>query len=122
MGDGSFRRCKSSVGRVLAGRTMRDGDILILRGSEVQSILKGRELEIMVLVRIAYELHENKESSLPHSVFLRFPHDDTNRIIALPAYIGGIFRVAGIKWVSSFPGNVGLGLDRASAAILLNCV
>jgi len=99
---------------------MHNGDLLVLKGEEVVSLLKGRELEIMNVAQSAYETHGRGESSLPHSLFLRFPHNQENRIIALPAYLEHEGGIAGIKWVSSFPANLEKGLDRASAVVLLN--
>jgi ornithine cyclodeaminase len=101
---------------------MDNQDILILRAQEVRRILAGRELEIIQRIREAYESHAREESSLPHSVFLRFPNNERNRIIALPAYLGGQTNSCGVKWVSSFPQNIGQGIDRASAVIVLNSV
>jgi ornithine cyclodeaminase len=99
---------------------MHDSNVIILKGSEVLSLLRGRELELIQTVRKAYETFAEGDVSLPHSQFLNFPNEPKNRIIALPAYLGDDFAVAGIKWVASFPGNLELGLDRASAVVILN--
>lgn len=97
-------------------------DFIVVRGKEVEAILDQKEELIMNLVEIAYVKHRKGDSSLPHSVFLRFPNNDRNRIIGLPAYLGGDVNCAGMKWISSFPGNIEFGIERASAVIILNSV
>jgi ornithine cyclodeaminase len=100
---------------------MDNSSILILKGEEIADLLTGKEATIIDAVEAAYESHQSGESSLPPSCFLRFPDSARNRIIALPAYLGGKIGGAGIKWISSFPDNLARGINRASAVIILNC-
>ena len=99
---------------------MSEPGVLVVGGAEAERLLAGQEREVMERVRRAYLAHGAGKSSLPHSSFLRFPGDEVNRIIALPAYLGDGFEVAGIKWIASFPGNLAQGLRRASAVLILN--
>lgn len=96
-------------------------NILLLGAGDIHGLLEGQESEILDIVADAYRHHARGETSLPHSLFLRFPGNDENRIIALPAHLGtGATQSAGIKWIASFPQNIENGLDRASAIIVLN--
>ena len=99
---------------------MNYDDILLLKGDRIIELFQGRDLEILEAVKSAYQTHAKGDSSLPHSNFLRFPNNDKDRIIALPAYLGGEANVAGLKWIASFPGNLALGMERASAVLILN--
>ncbi|MBO4205980.1 2,3-diaminopropionate biosynthesis protein SbnB [Micromonospora echinofusca] len=94
--------------------------MLIISAGEVRQILSGREDAVLDAVRHAYVRHAQGRTVLPHSVFLRFPSDARNRIIGLPAFLDDDTPVAGMKWISSFPGNIDRGLARASAAIIVN--
>ncbi|MER6999216.1 2,3-diaminopropionate biosynthesis protein SbnB [Streptomyces sp. NPDC000410] len=92
----------------------------VISGAQVQRALTGREKEIVELIEATYKLHGAGDSVNPPSYFLRFPDRPSSRIIALPASIGGQVRVDGLKWISSFPGNVAAGIPRASAVLILN--
>jgi|LGVF01.1.fsa_nt_gb ornithine cyclodeaminase len=94
--------------------------ILTLGGPDIASLLQGKEREIIDRIGEAYVIHGAGDSSLPHSVFVRFPNRKRERIIALPGYLGGNKNVAGIKWIASFPENHSRGISRASAVMVLN--
>ena len=99
---------------------MNQDDILFLKGDEIITLFKNRDQEILQAVKSAYQIHAQGDSCLPHSNFLRFPNNEKDRIIALPGYLGGGVNTAGIKWIASFPGNLDLGMERASAVLILN--
>jgi 2,3-diaminopropionate biosynthesis protein SbnB len=106
-----------------ASRTSGAGTVppfAVISGGQVQQALQGREKQIMEVVEATYRLHGAGDSVNPPSYFLRFPDRPADRIIALPASIGGQVRVDGLKWISSFPGNVAAGIPRASAVLILN--
>ncbi|HVL86227.1 MAG TPA: 2,3-diaminopropionate biosynthesis protein SbnB [Pseudonocardia sp.] len=92
----------------------------VISGAQVRQALQGREKQLVELVEATYRLHGAGDSVNPPSYFLRFPDRPSSRIIALPASIGGNVRVDGLKWISSFPGNVAAGIPRASAVLILN--
>jgi N-[(2S)-2-amino-2-carboxyethyl]-L-glutamate dehydrogenase len=97
-----------------------DSNVLAIGASDIGAVLEGKELAILEIIKGAYEIHGDGKSSLPHSTFLTFPERPANRIIALPAYLGGKVNSAGLKWIASFPENIERGVDRASAVLILN--
>src|SRR3954452_439311 len=92
----------------------------VLSGKQVNSVLAGSEKSVVDIVENAYRIHGGGQTVNPPSYFLRFPDRPSDRIIALPASIGGEVQVAGVKWISSFPQNVAAGIPRASAVLILN--
>lgn len=55
----------------------------------------------------------------PLKPYLRYKGKN-NRIIAMPAYIGGQILMSGLKWIASFPGNHRIGIPRAHCTMILN--
>lgn len=73
----------------------------------------------------SFRLHASGETILPPKPVLRWggpeTEETTGRIMAMPAYLGGELRIAGIKWIPSRPTNPARhGLPRANALIILN--
>ena len=95
-------------------------ELSIINGQTVFDIISGRRDTCIEVVRHAYLAHADGKTVNPDSHFLRFPEKPDCRIIALPAYLGNGFRVAGLKWIASYPGNVRRGIPRASAVLVLN--
>ncbi|KJK51704.1 ornithine cyclodeaminase [Lentzea aerocolonigenes] len=92
----------------------------VVPGRVVHSVIQSSPTRISDIVRECYLLHGKGDTVNPNSYFLRFPEKPDARIIALPAYVGGDVRVAGIKWIGSFPANIARNVPRASAVVVLN--
>jgi len=71
-----------------------------------------------VIENTVKRLGEN-DFAQPIKPYLRY-QDLKNRIIAMPAYVGGSQAMSGIKWIASFPGNVHKHLPRAHSVTILN--
>ncbi|PYQ23247.1 MAG: 2,3-diaminopropionate biosynthesis protein SbnB, partial [Acidobacteria bacterium] len=95
-------------------------ELSIINGKTVFDVIRGHRADCIDIVRDAYFAHAQGQSVNPDSYFLRFPEKPDCRIIALPAYLGDGFHVAGLKWIASYPGNVQRGFPRASAVLVLN--
>jgi len=61
----------------------------------------------------------SKDYSQPIKPYLRY-RDLKNRIIAMPAFVGGDINMAGIKWIASFPDNIEKGIPRSHSIVILN--
>src|SRR6266496_473391 len=95
-------------------------ELSIINGKTVFDIVRAHRAECIRIVREAYLAHADGQSVNPDSYFLRFPDKPDCRIIALPAYLGKDFNVAGLKWIASYPANIQRGFPRASAVLVLN--
>lgn len=95
----------------------------IYTGKDIDRVIQSDRQAIIDAVENAYRAHYHGWTVNPDSYFLRFPDNDANRIIALPAHYhdrDGGGRITGIKWIASFPGNIACGLPRASGVLILN--
>ena len=75
--------------------------------------------ELIKTIEETTMIDEVGDSSQPEHPFVDFPNP-SNRIIALPAYVGGEINTAGIKWIASFPDNINHGIPRANSVTILN--
>ena len=95
-------------------------EFYVVSGATVKDVIDDCPSEIFSTVEKAYRLHAAGKSVNPDSYFLRFPDQPRNRIIALPAHLGGDVQRSGLKWIASFPENTAENLARASAVQILN--
>jgi 2,3-diaminopropionate biosynthesis protein SbnB len=95
-------------------------DFHVIPGAVIKDILDTHAHDMVRRIEQVYLQHHDGQTLNPDSYFLRFPQQPANRIIALPAALEGEHAVAGIKWISSFPGNVAQRKPRASAVVILN--
>ncbi|NOU91423.1 2,3-diaminopropionate biosynthesis protein SbnB [Paenibacillus sp. LMG 31460] len=75
--------------------------------------------KITDIIKDVVAIKDKGDSVHPLKPYLRF-REQANRIIAMPAFVGGTIEMSGIKWIASFPNNSRLGLPRAHNTIILN--
>jgi len=95
-------------------------ELSVINGKTVNDVVRAHRAQCIDVVEHAYLAHAKGQCINPHSYFLRFPEKPDCRIIALPAFVGDGFAVAGLKWIASYPSNVQKGFPRASAVLILN--
>lgn len=92
--------------------------MLYLNSNDIR-VLGTDWYEILDVTRNAVESVYREQYRQPVKPYLRYK-DLANRIIAMPAYLGGNNECAGIKWIASFPKNIDQGMQRAHSVTILN--
>ncbi|GGE66369.1 ornithine cyclodeaminase [Pedobacter psychrotolerans] len=92
--------------------------MLYLNADNIKEIGLNWE-QLTTVIESAVECLHTKDYSQPVKPYLRYG-DLKNRIIAMPAYIGGASPWAGIKWIASFPDNIYKNKLRANSVTILN--
>ncbi|MGV7959617.1 hypothetical protein QPK13_00330 [Photorhabdus tasmaniensis] len=90
----------------------------LIREKDVELLCNDWD-ELVSAIKEAIFIKEIGEYSQPLKPYLRCS-DPTNRIIAMPSWVGGDINKAGIKWIASFPKNITKGLPRANSITILN--
>ncbi|MFY0256431.1 2,3-diaminopropionate biosynthesis protein SbnB [Chitinophaga sp. 30R24] len=75
--------------------------------------------EVVEYIGKAVQSLRSGDYAQPVKPYLRYKNLK-NRIIAMPAYVGGDICFSGIKWIASFPDNIQEGVPRAHAVTVLN--
>ena len=75
--------------------------------------------ETVSVIEHAVRCLERGDYAQPIKPYLRY-RDLTNRIIAMPAFVGGDVNAAGLKWIASFPRNIDRQIPRAHSVVVLN--
>ncbi|QDX92244.1 2,3-diaminopropionate biosynthesis protein SbnB [Brevibacillus laterosporus] len=92
--------------------------MLYMNESDIKSIgFQWNEI-VQVIENAVHCLAEN-DYAQPIKPYLRYG-EPQNRIIAMPAYVGGEINQAGIKWIASFPKNIEKNIPRAHSVVILN--
>lgn len=75
--------------------------------------------ETIDVIQDAVNCIRQSDFAQPIKPYLRY-RNPGNRIIAMPAYVGGAVSMSGIKWIASFPENIKIGIPRAHSVVILN--
>lgn len=97
--------------------------MLFVNRSEIVRAGGDRPALYVAALTEALRLHAEEAFAQPLKPYLRWRPNGhvADRLIAMPAYLGGARPAAGLKWVGSKHDNPGrLGIERASALIVLN--
>ena len=92
--------------------------MLYLNQNDIQTIGVDWRTLLNIIVDASATLVSH-DFAQPIKQYLRY-NDLTNRIIAMPAYVGGNVNMTGIKWIASFPNNLQKNLKRAHSITVLN--
>jgi 2,3-diaminopropionate biosynthesis protein SbnB len=92
--------------------------MLYLNDDDVKAVGFKWNNTIDVIEKTVETLSEN-DYAQPIKPYLKYG-DAKNRIIAMPAFVGGSTNKAGIKWIASFPDNIYHGIPRANSTVILN--
>jgi 2,3-diaminopropionate biosynthesis protein SbnB len=92
--------------------------MLLLDENDIQDIGINWNQNLLI-VKEAVNCLDDEDFAQPVKPYLRY-RDLKNRIIAMPAFVGGNINMAGIKWIASFPDNIKKGIPRAHSVVILN--